>query len=134
MWLAVIGAIFVAACSPFYGFVESELELNERSRLPVWVQIPDGVTRDQIVVHMTFYTFSKVRIVVHKVGRKEEPLQEKMGEYEWHPETRKRGFTYYPQYLYITVRDTKELFVKSNAGPYLHLAEITTKPLNPTVP
>lgn len=110
----------VSACNPLYGFVESEFILSSSSRLPGWIQLPDGTGRDEVTVRMIFYTFGKVRISAYV---DDELIQEDIGVKRWHPETEQRGFTIYPQYLFVTVRDKKELFANFARGPILEIVE-----------
>lgn len=44
------------SCFAISGCVESTFELASRSRLPAWISLPDGLTRADVSVTLTYYT------------------------------------------------------------------------------
>ena len=53
--LVVLGAILLSACNPMRGCVESNYQLSPESRLPKWLLLPPGVSRENASVKLAFY-------------------------------------------------------------------------------
>jgi hypothetical protein len=50
--------------------VESEFDLAEESRLPVWFKVPDGASRADVKLSLAYYTGGKAKFVLrNKSGR-----------------------------------------------------------------
>lgn len=115
--------VFNSSCHPFYGFVESEFELAQESRMPKWVTIPSNLTRADVSLKITFYTFGKVKNVVYGPLPQHKILYKTIGTHRWHPITEKRGYVAKPSYLIITVNGTDEIFEQRRLEPILYVTD-----------
>lgn len=68
------------------GCVESEFNLAQDSKLPKWLSLPEGIERKDIIVTLTYYTDSDVKISMHKQGGWFSTIQSVSGTSKWHPE------------------------------------------------
>ena len=50
----LLSLVAVAACHPTRGCVEASFELASDSRLPVWFQVPAGLDRKDVAVHLDY--------------------------------------------------------------------------------
>ena len=119
----LIMLLFLAACSPLRGCVESEFQLAPESRLPKWFQIPEGLSRQDVSVTITYYTSGKAKIILLGPGPDYKVLDEVIGSIRWHPLTEKRGFTKYPRYSYLKVKDIEELIEHRWHGNILYVVD-----------
>jgi len=78
--------ITLTACSN-RGCVESKFHLAEDSRLPVWFQVPDGISRKDMDVTLTYYTSgpADIDLVDIRDGKSKRLIRVK-GEHWNHPE------------------------------------------------
>ena len=83
--LSILILVLGTACNPMRGFVESEFELTNDSRLPRWFSVPPGRSRDDVTVTLRYYTFHSVVLwlVDRESGR---TLSKVSGSDCWHPE------------------------------------------------
>jgi len=118
-------------CDLRYGFMESRFELAKESRLPKWVRMPTGYSRQDVRVVLTFYTHpiseDKVIAVLYGPPPENKQLDENIGTSRVHPITQreheKGQFAVYPSYLIITVNDISEIFEHRSKGDILYIVD-----------
>lgn len=129
--LLYVSGLFVG-CDLRYGFVESMFQLSEESRLPGWFAIPQGYSRKDLKVTVTFYTHpifeNKVRIVVYGPSPERRILMDKVGTSRWHPVTeqqfkKQQGYGVYPSYLIVTVDGVDDIFEHRYKGNILYITD-----------
>jgi hypothetical protein len=118
--------ILLCSCNPRYGFIESDFRLSSESRLPKWVDIPSGYSRQDLTMTITFYThpfLSKVKMVVYGPGPEHKVINETIGDQWYHPITKKQPGYVYPRYIIISVNGIKEIFEHKERGPILWITD-----------
>jgi hypothetical protein len=79
--------LFLAACHPIRGFLESEFKLSPESRLPSWYpELPEGIERDQVEITLEYWSSPfDVDDAVFTVKKGIWTLYKETGRSEWHP-------------------------------------------------
>ena len=115
--------ITLLGCNPRYGFIESEFSLAADSRLPKWIVIPSGYSREDTSISITFYSSNKVRFTVRGPAPDHKILIEKIGTFRWHPITKQKGYNVYPLYSIISVDGIEETFEQRKPEPFLYVVD-----------
>lgn len=121
--LILVFLVLNSSCHPFYGFVESEFELAQESRMPKWVKIPSNLSRTDVSIRITYYTFGKVKIIVYGPLPRRKILGKMIGTHHWHPITEQRGYVAKPSYSIITVNGIDEIFEQRRLEPILYVTD-----------
>ncbi len=124
-----LAAVFVTACNPYRGSLESEFRLSDSSPLPVWVDpLPEGYERNDVEIILQYWTpyfdvdntvlmvKSKGSTLVKKTGRSKEPADWS----EWaHQDWPKR---LYPAYSYLTIDGITEVVEHRKLEPIFYIS------------
>ena len=113
----------LGACHPLHGCVESNLELAPESRLPRWFEVPEGLTRKDVSVTISYWTDGQAEVSLIGPSPKHIVIAEVIGTSRWHPLTEQRGYSKYPTYSYIKVGNIEELIVHRWPGNILHIED-----------
>jgi hypothetical protein len=116
-FLVVLMLVFVDllwSCNPMYGFVESNFLLANDSRLPVWLKVPDGYTRDDVTVSLFLYSSNKARFVVRGPKPERTKLINIVTNADWHEATkevvkRQGNYNFSPQYYSVTYQNINDI-------------------------
>ncbi len=122
----IVLLLFMCGCHPKYGFVESEFRLSPDSRLPKWVGIPPGLSRDDLSMTITFYThpfLKKVKIVVIGPKPENKVINEVIGDQWYHPLTLNQPRDVFPRYIVVSVDNIKEVFEHKEKGPVFFITD-----------
>jgi len=65
-YLKILFALFITTAQ-VTGCTESSFKLSKESRLPKWLNIPDGLSRNDVYVTMDYYVESAGRIAIFKL-------------------------------------------------------------------
>lgn len=120
--LVTITVVFLSGCDLRYGFVESEFQLANESRLPKWFVMPPNYTRKDLTMTVTYYTFDKTKIVIRGPAPDYKVLMEKVGTDRWHPLTKQRGYEY-PHYVIVSVDNIEEIFEHKKMEPVVYITD-----------
>ena len=52
----IVSVFFLISCHPIRGFLESEFTLAPESHLPVWIELPHDIKRDDVTIYLQYYT------------------------------------------------------------------------------
>jgi hypothetical protein len=119
----------ISACDFIkYGYPEAQFKLSPESRLPKWVDIPSGYTRNDLTMTITYHvhlsgSLSRAKMVVKSLVPDSKVLLEIVGKYYRHPLTKKQEWDVYPKYTVITVNGLGEVFEKRQKGNVLHITD-----------
>ena len=91
-----LSAVLLVACT-HRGLVESNFELAPESRLPSWIEVPEGTEREDVQLALTYYTpfsesFDDTVFILSIKGQRGKKLT---GDSWWHPKTKKELDKYY---------------------------------------
>lgn len=105
---------FLCSCNPIDGFVESNFLLANDSRLPVWLKIPDGYTRDDVTVSLFLYSSNKARFVMRGPKPEKGVLINIVTNADWHEITkevvkRQGNYNFSPQYYSVTYQSITDI-------------------------
>lgn len=121
---------FVAFSSYLEWFPESSFNLAQDSRLPLWFNIPTGLTRADIKVTMGYYIDVPFgRVAVFKLLDKNDKLIAKAkGKQEGNSpiilKNQKPGFPQgYPSYEIITVKDNTDIIEHRKMEPIFYVTD-----------
>ena len=120
LFIVILGDL---ACHPLLGLIESEFSLASDSRLPKWMTMPNGYSRHDTSISITFYSSNKVRFIVRGPTPEQKLLIEKIGTFRWHPLTKQNGYAAYPIYFIISVDGVEETFEQMKPEPYLYIVD-----------
>ncbi|MEO8466531.1 MAG: hypothetical protein ABI640_14395 [Gammaproteobacteria bacterium] len=108
--------------------VESQFTLNPASRLPHWFSVPDGYSRSDVTVRLTYYTELDPRIELLTTSSNKR-LADVSGKDCTLPRTLSRknangGYDpdVYPMYVYIDVNGVREV-VEHIMGPTIRIVD-----------
>ena len=127
----LIAILFITACSPIRGCVESQFTLVSESRLPRWLSLPDGYLREDVTVKLTYYVplLPVDDAVFELVDRNGKELNKVTGQVCWHPIMDKKRNKYggfnsdsEPDYVYVMANNTLEV-IKHTNGPTFAIAD-----------
>ncbi|MDD3813991.1 MAG: hypothetical protein PHZ02_05040 [Desulfocapsaceae bacterium] len=112
--LILVSFNFLCSCNPMDGFVESNFLLANDSRLPIWLKIPEGYTRDDVTVSVFLYSSNKARFVVRGPKPERTELINIVTNAEWHEVTkevikRQGNYNFSPQYYSVTYQNVKDI-------------------------
>lgn len=95
-FLALV-ALLAVGCNPARGCIESNFELAPESRLPTWLQLPPGISRQDVSLSLYYYgpLIDSVDDTVFTVSVKGRNYQTLTGKHWWHPRTKKQLDLYY---------------------------------------
>src|SRR5262249_53085987 len=90
-------ALLALACNPARGCVESDFELAPESRLPSWLHLPPGISRQDVSLSLYYYgpLSDSVDDTVFTISFKERSYQTLTGRSWWHPRTKKQLDAFY---------------------------------------
>lgn len=126
-----MSALLLAACSPIRGCMESQFTLAPDSRLPKWFSLPDGYSRNDVTVEISYYSspFPVDDTVVKLLDRNQRDLAQVTGESCFHPIMQKKRNQYggfdpdtYPHYAYIKSNKVIEV-VEHMQGPTFRIVD-----------
>jgi len=113
-----IVVLFLLSCSPIRGCMASAFTLAPESRLPKWLSLPAGYSRDAIIVKLYYYS-SPLPVddaVFELTDQNENILATVTGKMCWHPETNEKrkqhdGFDsdLGPYYVYVRTNGALEV-------------------------
>jgi hypothetical protein len=113
-----------------FGCKESSFELSDESRLPIWFDIPDGMTRDSLVVRMDYYVRSDGRKAVFKMSDKNNNvlreitgIQQGMGPIKLELNSRNEYPEGRPLYEIVTVDGKTDIVEHRVRGPVFHMTD-----------
>jgi hypothetical protein len=124
-------ALLIGACSPIRGCVESQFTLDADSRLPKWIAVPAGVSRNELTVRIRYYVppFSVDNTEIELLGKNGATLFKTTGEHCWHPvmEAKKNKYGGFdpgsePHYVYIRANGALEV-VEHVRGPTFRITD-----------
>jgi hypothetical protein len=115
-----LALILFAGCHPLRGCVESQFVLSPTSRLPRWFTSPQGSSRNELTVDLSYYVPPAPDLINNTVismrDRNGRTIQTVTGNSCWHPATkwtsnRDGSFTPapYPHYIIVTVNGVMEV-------------------------
>ena len=110
----MLSASLICSCNPLLGGVESNFLLAKDSRLPKWIELPEGYLRDDVTVSLFLYTFKKARFVVRNRAPSRDVLVNIITKSKWHKltkeEAKRRGnYNFSPQYYSVTYQDIEDI-------------------------
>jgi hypothetical protein len=109
------------------GCIESRFQLSPESRLPKWFEIPNGMSRDDLTVTMTQYTFGDVVFELYDKNRffnLKEVTGDARGGYPLSIKKAPSGFPPdHPMYVGYTVNGVKDIVEYRAPGPIFYMAD-----------
>ena len=124
---SVLMAIVFTGCSGG-GMISGNFILASESPLPVWVKMPQNMSRTQIVATIDSYerVFTETGSVIIKVATTDgKVLQRAKGKWKWHPKSFKPGSKSpeYPNWVVITINNTREIYEQKQPGDVLWIVD-----------
>jgi hypothetical protein len=127
-------ALLIVGCSPIRGCMESEFTLEDSSRLPKWVSLPQGTSRDTVTVRLRYYVppvpVDNTEIALMR--KNGSVISETTGMVCWHPVMKQKknqfgGFDpdSYPHYVYIRVGSQLDV-IEHKRGPQFRVSDDPT--------
>jgi len=123
----LLACLTLAGCDPRYGFLESQFNLSDNSRLPKWFVIPQGYSRGDFKMSIDLYTsplpfLNNVVITIYGPYPSDNVLMKKAGKEKWHPLTlqqfkEKGSYDVCPNYSIITIDNIEEVFEQKCREP-----------------
>ena len=104
---------------PMTGCLESTFNLANDSRLPKWVTLPPGVTRQDVSITLSYYTplgGDDAKLTLKDRGGK--TLAEVSGKMKCHS-----SFANYPEYEVVVVNGITEVIEHKKMEPVFHIAD-----------
>lgn len=137
--LVVVLVLMLCSCNPIHGFVESNFLLAQDSRLPVWIKLPEGYSRDDVTVSLFLYTFDKARFVVRGPAPERKTLVNIVAKSDWHTATQKevkrRGnYDFSPRYYSVVYQDIEDVISFPCKGPVFWMVDEITEKYSDTEP
>lgn len=128
----LLTCITFVGCDPRYGFMESNFQLADDSRLPKWFTIPKGYLRSDLKVTIDSYTSlcpfcNDVVTTLYGPSPDNKEIMKKAGRQRWHPLSDIRYNKYpankYPNYTIITIDEIEEVFEQRRADNILYITD-----------
>lgn len=128
----LLTCIACIGCDPRYGFMESNFQLADDSRLPKWFTVPKGYSRSDLNVTIDCYTspcfFCKNTVTtLYGLPPDNREIMKKAGRQRWHPLSDVRYNKYpankYPNYTIITIDGIEEVFEQRRADNVLYITD-----------
>jgi hypothetical protein len=110
------------------GCVESRFELDSKSRLPKWFEVPEGMSRDKLKLTMDYYIYSDGGVAVFKLydenGDKLKKIEGKTGLYPIQLKNPPHGFPEgYPLYEIVDVNGVKDIVEHRERNNVFHMTD-----------
>jgi hypothetical protein len=118
---AFIVALFISFI-PIIGCLESSFSLATGSRLPKWVTLPSGVTRDDISVTLSYYTaLGGADATVTLRDKRGKIIAKVKGRMTCHS-----PFTVYPSYELVVINGITEVVEQKKMEPVFYITDDST--------
>jgi hypothetical protein len=119
----MLGWVAMAAVPLLLGCAEATFLLAKDSRLPAWVEVPPGLSRQDLSVQMDYYVLPSGREAQFKVrDSRGQKMGEKRGKLSG-LEPLKFGESGYPLYEIITVDGVSEVIEHRAMGPIFFVSD-----------
>ena len=120
--LFLIWILFTRAC------VESNFLLSEDSRLPKWVKLPIGYTRQEVTASLFLYNTPFARFILRGPAPERKKLMDVLIKANWHPVTieelkKCKNFDLSPQYYAASYKGINDLIEFRCKGPVFWMAD-----------
>ena len=120
-------AIVLTGC-PGGGTFPSNFKLAADSPMPVWAQMPENLSRTQMVATIDIYetVFTEMGDVIVKVSTTDgKVLLRAKGKWKWHPKSFKPGSKSpeYPNWVIISINNTREIYEHKQHGNVLWIVD-----------
>lgn len=126
MWKMVVLAAFVVGLT---GCVEATFKLAEESRLPRWFEVPEGATREDLSVTMSYYIWTSRKAVFRLKNKKrfwscQRVVGNQLGLHPIKLKNPPEGYPEgYPSYEVITVNGISDIIEHRVRGPIFHVTD-----------
>jgi len=110
------------------GCVESDFLLAEDSRLPKFINLPEGYARADVTVSLFLFTVGKARMVVRGPSPERKILLNIKVKADWHQvtlaEEKRRGSLFFsPHYYFSSYEGIEDIIEFSCSGPVFRMAD-----------
>jgi len=106
-------------------FPESTFQLASGSRLPKWITLPPGLTRSDVSITMSYYTWPSAGFVLQDAkGQTLEKVDGRVKCSDFQLKNPPQGFPPgYPAYAEIVVKGTTEMIEHRKMGPVFYITD-----------
>jgi hypothetical protein len=120
--VAILAPAMIKGCEYF---PESTFQLASESRLPKWITLPPGLTRADVSITMSYYTWGSAGFVLQDAkGQTLEKVDEMVKCQNFHLKNPPQGFPPgYPSYAVITVKGTTEMIEHRKMEPVFYITD-----------
>jgi hypothetical protein len=115
---------------PAKGCIESNFLLNDESRLPKFILLPNGITRNDVTVSLFLYTAGDARFVVRGPAPERKILLNIVAKADWHETTlmeeKRRGtYDFSPHYYKVVFNGVDDIIKFPCKGPVYWMSDNT---------
>ena len=128
LFLAMV--LSLCSCDLRYGIIESSFILSPESRLPKWLTLPTGYSRDKVRIEILVYTHpikENIICIVYGPPPEQRILIEYVGTKRYPTDMQKRGRSTYPRYIVIKVNGIEEVFEQRQSDNLLYVSDAPIK-------
>lgn len=115
----LLAALAASCVLPSAACVESEFTLATDSRLRRFFSVPPGMTREDVYVRLTFYTYTKARLSL--MSRSGKALETVWVESRRHPASA-AGLNF-PIYVILSAGDVTDVFEQRRREPLMYFSD-----------
>ena len=124
----IIVVLVVSLIPVLNGCVESTFLLSKDSRLPKWVNLPEGYSREDVSVSLFLFTIGKASLIVRGPKPERKTLMHLRIKADWHESSLKKvkqlnSHAFKPHYYLASYEDVEDIIEFPCFGPVFRMVD-----------